>query len=904
MGRDRDNITFVGTDGLIKYFDESEVQVDKNLATLCRYAPAKTIGELTKKTMSKLQGWDFEVDTDNKSDTYNQVKIFGVCEKNYQYLYRDEVGIDGIIERIGELIQCSIYNDVTICHFGNFDALHIIKLILEHDGYEYTKTVKAFKRLAYGVKGVWKKGIGWDIPPIAVTTLKNGDQIGVKKMVGGCVELFYDKANNVLFPLESPRSAFTVDVSKYFQGTLDKVCSQMGLSYYSKISREAHIVDWKKFDDEFTKGETFYGNQKGYAYDVINSNRLDTYAAKDLMKKILDMFYKVFGHHQKTKISPGSFAETVIADTLTKEENESIIIDVQTDEWQKMGVDSRIRDLVFHMTNDAYYGGAIDSLCYGFAELVGGADINASFPAVMNSLYDLKGSTVDYNDTRRKWSEIQPPKKYQYKYVSITIDIPDNVVSPITVKSPNITGSLKIGEQRQNIRGKGFVTTTCMYEDVSFVLSQIPEDKWDTVVEEVKEELTITTTGQPHPIRKVVKRLWDLRIKYLGTPYEYIIKLMTNSIYGKLYQSMKEFNYDKKNEDISFAGHRTGAYFNPILASIVGSFSKIRLMENQVHVEKNGGDVMQQLTDALFWSMDSDRTPESYIPKRYESHLKNYDNLEENGWDEKKILGLMEKPKQYYNATFLSPAVYELQKEKNGDYTVKLSGFNINIDHDMSKPYLRHKLIMTANYPKDYTLRFGDNKGEQYIALEKKEMVTAIDIANNENPETNYKLFGAILNKEIPLIINYATIQPKREENKEEEKEFSYENMIYDYIKTSPFDLNNCMTLVKGQFREYDNRDMEVRKRAISKDKPKGDLKIAGENKADKEKLADELRKQINENLDVLNIPKMFSRNNKAGREEGKKMGVTSWDGRTLAIEYGLDYLRKILMDKGITPRV
>ena len=894
-----ENKPFAGINHLSEF---EEAELTKNLATLKEFAAVKTVGQLIGKEAVKVYGIDLETDKENAKTMY-----MGWCELNpgtgkngYHFLYRNEVGLNGIIDMLGMIVADAAHEGRVICHFGSFDAVHLIKMCMEFNQFDEEQTIEAAQRLTKRIEGKFK-GKVWEAPPIVEVLLPNGDKFGVLKMVLGCVQFYYHTKAN-MEANKPPRTCWTIDTSIFWKGNLTQAAKAAKLSYYSKISKRAHLINWRKFDEGFIYGaDTWKDQTDPYVLEVIEANKLDSFAAKDLLKKIQKMFLDVFGLHQKFMVSPGSFTETIITDTLTDEENKSISINTQLDEWQTAGFDEELRTIAFNMFNDSYNGAIIEAIRVGFAKNIGMFDITSCYPSIMASLLDLRGSKLVYLKDVKSWADVPKPDGTNYVFVSLTLDIPKGAKHTISIKCPE--GNKDEIGHRANIRGFNKITTTVLYEEVELLLSQYPKKMHDEIVLEVQEVMVIQTEGKPSPIQKVIKRLWALRQQFIreNNPAEYVVKLIMNSLYGKFYQTIK--NYKMNETGIDFDGHTGGSYFNPVYAAVIGAFSRIRLVEAQAKIEENGGKTMQLLTDAIYFSKENPAllTANEYLPETFESILKNYKGLEVNGRRTTKTLGMFDNGRDLENGTFLKAAIYEVYDPTDGEYEIKLSGFNLSVDVDKTKSYLNTKIKEAVKDPVGHLITAGRYTGSYAIYLDRKEMVGFADIAYGFK---KYDQLGEIKKEQTPEVVDEMTIQPKRQYTvripENAGKKFDYNTMQHDYLTTVECDFDDYAVIDEndpwGDRSIYDARDMAIREKAPLQNKYVGELAQAGADTMRWAEKVSALGKQIKENLDLF--PQF---NGKFGTKKGSYKGMNSYD---IAKTEGVDFLREIIEEAGLTPVV
>ena len=109
-------------------------------------------------------------------------------------------------------------------------------------------------------------------------------------------------------------------------------------------------------------------------------------------------------------------------------------------------------------------------------------------------------------------------------------------------------------------------------------------------------------------------------------------------------------------------GYRAGEFWNPILASIITSETRLTMAKAATAIEKNGGKVIVMMTDSLFWTGKADMIPSELVK-------------------EKKTLGYFEKVSKVYNIVCLGSGRYGYQ-DADGEYTSKKRGLNAGVIQD------------------------------------------------------------------------------------------------------------------------------------------------------------------------------------------------------------------------------
>jgi hypothetical protein len=108
-------------------------------------------------------------------------------------------------------------------------------------------------------------------------------------------------------------------------------------------------------------------------------------------------------------------------------------------------------------------------------------------------------------------------------------------------------------------------------------------------------------------------------------------------------------------------GYRAGEFWNPILASVITSETRLTMARAALSIEKAGGKVIVMMTDSLFWTGNAEMIPSELVR-------------------DKKTLGYFEKVKKVYNIVCLGSGRYGY--EESDHFVSKKRGLNAGVIQD------------------------------------------------------------------------------------------------------------------------------------------------------------------------------------------------------------------------------
>lgn len=620
MAAKKENSLFIG-----KEFLNVEGRTIKHPALINVYA-TPTIKK-TRDEIKDLIGLDLETDPNTA-----ELKLLGFYENgNYAPI------MDNFIENLFSFLRYAERNDKAIAYWNKLDPFVLFKQFLLRLETEEAQN-HAMSRYNK-ISGEWyKKKKYWRIKPVVEIELANGYMFGIKNVIRSSIQFFfYNKSDPFM------NTIWAYDIASLYEKDIKTEAKRF--DYYSKIALEAHVVDWNRFHTD-----------KKYKLLVLKSNELDARVVRDLGLSIQESFKNAFGYYPKTLISQGSLARAAIVASLLnkykdheKETRASVInSDIRSigilsfiEELQDKGVSTEIIKNMYSCTCEAYSGGYIEAIRYGYSKKGYTADIASAYPATIVELYDLRGAILTTG------KGIPPTLPYSYCFIRGLVNIPIGVqFHPITIKHLRDKGT--------NIRAVGEYYASYTLEEREFLIEHgatFSEEEW----------FNIETTGKLSSIAPAVNSFLDLRKHFLsiGSSDQFIAKIAANSAYGILYEAVDTY---EEIEDIERVGYRAGEFFNPIYATIITSRTRLKLARAAAAIEEAGGKVILLMTDSVL----------------YEGTI---DMLPSNMWTEKKTLGYFEKPEAVTDIVCLGSGRYEYKKE-NLKYVSKRRGLSVEDIHN------------------------------------------------------------------------------------------------------------------------------------------------------------------------------------------------------------------------------
>ena len=585
----------------------------------------------------KLIGLDIE--TNYKTA---ELKLLGFWNGN-NYAYYTE----NFLSVLYSMLKYCDRKNLAMAYWNKLDPFIIFKqflLVLNKEQQE-----RALSR--YGkVGGVWnRKDGGWYVRPLAEVKLRGSQyRFGIKNVIRSSIQ-FYIYRNGSKFL----NTIWAYDIAQLFKNGLEKeMISRKDLfSYYSKVDKSAHLVDWDKFD--------YDGN---YKHDIVlKSNEYDARAVYDLGNYIQNQFKEAFGHYAKTLISTGSLARASLIATLKnkysimypeddKAIKRHILKDVKSigfinyyDKWFKMLGGELLKDLYCLLT-ETYSGGYIETIRYGYAKEGYYSDIASAYPSIIKELYDLRKCKITHG------VGVPPEIENSYCFIRGIVNIPLGVnYHPVTVKHPVNLDT--------NIRAVGNYKASYSLNERKFLVSvgaTFSNECW----------YNIETEGKISPMAEVVREFIELRTRLIkeGNSAEYMAKITVNSMYGILFEAVDTYE-ENINGEVFRAGFRAGEFFNPLYASIITSETRLLMAKASHNIEKKGGKPILIMTDAVFWTGSKNMIPKEFVR-------------------DTKTIGYFETPQHVRDIVCLGSGRYSYKDPKKGHIVSRKRGLNAVAIHD------------------------------------------------------------------------------------------------------------------------------------------------------------------------------------------------------------------------------
>jgi len=569
------------------------------------------------------------------------------CEKNF-------------LAELFELVQKAFWakGRNALAYWNKLDPFVLYKqfLIL----FDEKKGYKSMER--YGkVSGEWNKKEGkWIIRPVIEIEVKKGERsfrFGIKNVIRSSIQFYFyeiivgrpKQLLNGTFPLSK---VWAYDIASMFKYSLGKEMEKRKalFPYYSKISADAHLIDWDRFNND-----DLYKNDI-----VLLSNQYDARAVYDLGNMIMDQFKTAFHYYPRNLISSGSIARSAIVAVLTskyrglisdkKKADKLVFDDVKSigimnyyDKWASQIDHESLKDM-FCLFYEAYSGGYIEALLYGVIKKGAYSDLASAYIYWITKLLDLRDSIVTHG-------EGEPPHvDNSYCVIRGTIKVPLEVdYMPITVKHVTLKDT--------NVRAVGEYKGSYYLIERDYMLKQgatFEDESW----------YNIATLGELSPIAEIALRLIKQRYELIakGDSAEYIIKKAAASLYGIMYEATDTFKETDLLE-IKNQGYRGGEFLNPLFAGRITAATRIQVSEASVSIVKNGGKPALIMTDCVFWGGTPDMLDNRFIAN-------------------KKTLGKFETPVEFDEMALLGTGRYSYIDAKKGYVTTKNRGLNVTDLHN------------------------------------------------------------------------------------------------------------------------------------------------------------------------------------------------------------------------------
>jgi len=644
LGR-RENELFIG-----KQFLNIEGRTIKHPALISIFANIN-VNKTTDK-INEIIGIDIET-----NHITGQMKLLGFFET-------DEEGIenrtytgdyyhytDDFLYRLFAMSKYCVRVEKKLGYWNKLDSFAIFRLFLEHPETTNKKRIKALNR--------WNKVSGefdkykneWKVTPI-ISVMVNGMEFGIIQAIRSSIQLYFiDNAGHM-------NKLWLDDINAMYNTSLTRATRRF--NWYSKVDKSAHLVDWERFniDQDFRENIVLKSNmldaracgalsfEAQYDFAVSNKSYPTSMISMGGLART-SIIAQIFLHHQKNGLK-GEELKNIVYDDV-----KSIGIVNALDDWAK--TDEKLAKDIFTISCEAYSGGMIEAIRYGYSKSGYYADLASAYPAIIVQLYDLRGSKL----IRGKGT---PPNDLKHAYIFIrgVLTVPEDLnYNPVTIKHPF--------HKETNIRASGRYKASYTYGERVY-LEEVG------VTFEDEEYIIVQTTGKLSPLADMIHNQYNERKRLIseGNIAEEKVKTIINSAYGIEYEATDI--YQEINDEIERIGYRAGEFLNTIYACIITARTRTILSKACYKIEENGGKPIILMTDSITWKGTAEMLPKKMTFAWGESGVK-----------DTKTLGWFEPPEKVYNIVCLGSGRYgyEVDTDK-GRYTVtKRRGLNITqIDND------------------------------------------------------------------------------------------------------------------------------------------------------------------------------------------------------------------------------
>lgn len=498
----RQNELFIGTEHI-----NDEGRTIKHPALIKLYATvnAKKVNEKPLE----LIGLDIETDA-----TKGDMKLLGFWDgEHYEHF------TDNFINHLFWKVFRANKANKSLAYWNRLDSLVILKEFLFHiDPDDRQKALARFGKISGEYN---KKTKLWEVNPVVMIDI-NGYKFGIMQAIRSSIQFFIYKPGANTF-----RKTWSFDIAQLYQSGLEKEATSR-LDYYSKVDASAHIVDWDRFNTD-----------ADYKHKIVlRSNELDARACYDLGYIIQEDFKAAFDYYPRSLISQGSLARSAIvanifnnykhldeaqANYAVAEDVKSIGIMNYYDAWTDRYGQDVMKDL-YALFSEAYSGGYIEAIQYGYAKEGYYTDIASAYPGVIQNLYDLRDAKITHG------TGTPPEIKNSYCFIRGTITIPKSLnFHSVTIKHPFFKDT--------NIRPTGTFRASYTLNERKYL-----EEHGSTFEDETW--YNIKTTGKRSTLAKVCKNFIDLRQKFLKekNSSQYMAKIAANSLYGILFEAVDTYS--------------------------------------------------------------------------------------------------------------------------------------------------------------------------------------------------------------------------------------------------------------------------------------------------------------------------------------------------------------------------
>ena len=243
----RENELFIGKEHI-----NIEGRTIKHCALIKEYATTN-INKIKEEPIN-LIGLDLETNADT-----GELKLLGFWNgEEYRYYTEDFLSI--ILMYMKYLNK----NNCNIAYWNRLDPFVLYKqFLLMVSKEEAYKSLSRFGKIS----GEWdRKKAEWEVKPV-IELETNHLYFGIQTVVRSSIKFFYRKKGSPYI-----NTVWAYDIAQLYENGLEKEALNR-LSYYSKVDKSAHIVDWDKFN-----------NDKNYRENIVlKSNELDAKPVYDVV---------------------------------------------------------------------------------------------------------------------------------------------------------------------------------------------------------------------------------------------------------------------------------------------------------------------------------------------------------------------------------------------------------------------------------------------------------------------------------------------------------------------------------------------------------------------------------------------------------------------------------------------
>ena len=494
-------------------------------------------------------------------------------------------------DRFNEILISSLENHKDILTWSRYDNTFLIKLLLSR--------INPKERNHILLK------IG-KITPIFTYTFRDIDITLVNVIKDSFIFRIWGKTVTIY------------NLKNLFDTDLLHTAENYGLTYYSKLGEEYHLIDKKRF---YTDLE--------YKRIVLLSNELDAKVLIDIAWNMLNTFKDITGHLPKSIYTNGSLARSYLLANIDKIGSKNLNFNMIF-----AGVPKRKQLLEYAMKT--YHGGKIESYVLGYIKKAKIIDITSAYPFALSNLPLIKPEIIYSKD-------INLINNYFYVFINCKIEIKSkSLIHPCIVENPI---------NQSNISPYGFFEATITKIEYDYLL------KHGANVE-VIDFYAVESDNNIYPYKELINEMFDKRMASTKTniSLSLMYKKILNSLYGITYE-LTDIYSECDNGNIIWQGYRAGDFFNPVIASYITASTRSYLSDVSNNIIENGGSVFLNMTDSIIYD----------------------GNVTLDVISEKKTLGKFDKQQDLEDIIILGAGRYEYKNVLHQNYTIKNRGFSVNI---------------------------------------------------------------------------------------------------------------------------------------------------------------------------------------------------------------------------------